>query len=149
MQKLAFLIVTLLLSGCTSTVSYEELALDSTSNFTIPPTGKSGIYVYQWKSGILGASMDVDFEIVGLPEMSLNTGEYGYFEVEPGNYQYKIKGGLFPRYGNATFESGKNYFFRASLYYFNDHAQLVRSQKEINDAKTFISNGKYEIYSAD
>lgn len=36
--------------------------------------------------------------VKGYPELSLNTGEYGYFEVLPGSYEYKLSGGIFKQY---------------------------------------------------
>ena len=48
--------------GCAA-VPYEQLKLDTTTNFRVPSPEKSGIYVYQWKSGIYAAIRDVDFEI--------------------------------------------------------------------------------------
>ncbi len=138
----------LILTGCAVT-PYKDLNLDTTSNFTLPKEGKSGIYVYQWKSGILGAARDVDFEIKGQPKISLNTGEYGYFEVDPGKYEYKVSGGLAPFNLPVEFEANKNYFFRASLANFSDKAYLVTDQLEIDEAKKNIATGRYEIYSND
>lgn len=138
----------LILSGC-SVTPYKELNLDTTSNFKTPTEGKSGVYVYQWKTGPLGALADVDFEIKGKPEVSLNTGEYAYFEIDPGKYEYKLSGGLFPTYAPVEFESNKNYFFRAALVSLSDFSHLVRDQLEINDTKKNILSGWYEINTED
>ncbi len=138
----------LLASGCTMT-PYEQLNLDTTSSFKKPSEGMSGVYVYQWKSGIIGAGLDVDFEIKGQPTISLNTGEYGHLEVQPGEYEYKTLGGIVQQYIPITFEPNENYFFRAALSNFSDVAYLVRSQNEIDDAKHNIESGRYEIYSKD
>ena len=143
------LISVLMVTGCAAVVPYKDLNLDTTSNFKSPAEGKSGIYVYQWKTGILGAGSDVDFEIKGVVEISLNTGEYGYVEVEPGKYEYKLSGGLFKQYIPVEFEANKNYFFRAVLLNFSDTAFLIRDQTEINDAKRNILTGRYELNSID
>lgn len=136
------------ITGC-SVVPYEQLNLDTTSNFREPEDGKAGIYVYQWKTGILGAGLDVDFEIKGAKEIPLNTGEYGYFELLPGEYEYKLIGGIFKQYIPVNFEANKNYFFRAALLNSSDHAFLVRDQKEINEAKKNILTQRYELHDVD
>lgn len=128
---------------------YEDLNLDTTSNFRTPSEGKSGIYVYQWKTGVLGAIADVDFQIKGEPTLSLNTGEYGYFELAPGDYEYKLNGGLIDQYIPVSFEAGENYFFRAALVNFSDVAYLVRGQEEIEAAKKNIASGRYELHDKD
>ncbi|WP_146164628.1 MULTISPECIES: DUF2846 domain-containing protein [Halomonas] len=148
MKRTLFLIAFSFISGCAAT-DYKDLNLDTTSDFRSPTHGKSGVYVYQWKTGILGAGSDVDFEIKGYPELSLNTGEYGYFEVKPGNYEYKLSGGIFPQYIPVEFEPDQNYFFRAFLLNFSDYAVLVREQNEINEAQENISSGRYEPHSND
>ncbi len=144
-----FLIIlsAVLITGC-SVTPYKDLDIDSTSNFKSPTKGKAGIYVYQWKSGIIGAISDVDFEIKGYPEISLNTGEYGYFELPPGEYEYKGTGGLLKQYGKAKFEANQNYFFRA-FFNMGDYILWVKDQVEINEAKSNIKNGRYEKYSVD
>jgi hypothetical protein len=135
------------LIGC-AVVPYEELKLDTTSNFRNPPPDKAGIYVYQWKTGVLGAAMDVNFEIKGQPKIALNTGEYGYLEVLPGKYEYKVEG-LFNIFLPVKFESAKNYFFRATLVNFSDAAVLIRDQNEIDEAKQNIFSGRYEKNDVD
>lgn len=136
------------LAGCAS-VPYEQLKLDTTSNFQKPTADKAGIYVYQWKSGILGAAMDVNFEIKGQPKLPLNTGEYGYFEVAPGEYKYKVIGGLAPTFIPVKFDAGQNYFFRAVLVNFSDRSFLIRDQREINEAKENILSGRYKLHHVD
>ena len=136
------------LAGCAA-VPYERLGLDTTSNFKKPPYNKAGIYVYQWKSGILGAGMDVNFEIKGQPKIALNTGEYGYAELIPGNYEYKLFGGLFPTFIPVRFYAGENYFFRAALVNLSDQSFLVRDQREIDETKKNILNGRYELSDVD
>lgn len=136
------------LAGC-AVAPYDQLKLDTTTNFRKPPTDKAGIYVYQWKSGIVGAAMDVNFEIRGLPKISLNTGEYGYLEAAPGQYEYKIFGGVFPAFVPVRFEAGQNYFFRALFFYARDHSFLVRDQTEIDEAKQNILSGRYELHDVD
>lgn len=136
------------LSGC-ATVPYEQLQLDTTTNFRKPSPNKAGVYVYQWKTGFIGAALDVKFEIRGLPTIALNTGEYGYAEVEPGSYEYKVLGGIFPTFIPVRFEAGKNYFFRAALSSAQDVSFLVRDQTEIDEAKANILSGRYEPYDAD
>jgi hypothetical protein len=142
------LLFTAVLSGCAS-VPYEELNLDTTSNISSPSKGKAGIYVYQWKRGPLGAISDVDFEINGETKISLNTGEYGYFEIEPGDYKYKLAGGLFPQQLPVHFSDNENYFFRAYILQFTDHSVLIREQSEIDAIKKNITGGRYELYSVD
>ena len=138
----------MLIAGCAST-PYEKLNLDTTSNFNKPKKGMAGIYVYQWKTGVLGAAFDVDFEVKGYPELSLNTGEYGYFEVLPGSYEYKLSGGIFKQYDSVRFEANQNYFFRAALLNASDFAILIRDQMEIDEAKKYIKSGRYEKNSKD
>lgn len=147
-KSFAALIISFGLVGC-AVVPYEKLNIDTTSNFRNPTSDKAGIYVYQWKSGILGAGMDVNFEIKGQPKLSLNTGEYGYMEVPPGEYEYKLIGGLVPTFLPVKFKAGQNYFFRAALANFSDHSFLVRDQSEIDEAKRKISSGWYERYDVD
>jgi len=118
----------LLITGC-AVKPYKDLNLDTTSNFRAPTEGSAGIYVYQWKSGILGALYDSDFEIKELPEVSLNTGEYCSFEVPPGEYEYKFSGGLFKQYLPVEFEANQNYFFRTFISNFSDKAFLVTCPK--------------------
>lgn len=147
--KFLILIMSILfVSGCVIT-PYKDLNLDTTSNFKTPTESKSGIYVYQWKTGIMGALMDVDFEIKGLPEVSLNTGEYCYLEVAPGKYEYKLSGEIFNQYVPVEFAANQNYFFRASLLNFSDCAFLVRDQDEIDEAKKNILTERYELCTKD
>ena len=151
MRICLILLVILVFTGCATVkpTSYKDLNLDTTSNMTNPKQGKSGIYVYQWKSGIFGAAFDVDFEIKGQSKIPLSTGEYGYFELEPGPYEYKAIGGIFQYFIPVEFESNKNYFFRASISNAIPGAALVRDQLEIDQAKKNILTGRYEIYSKD
>lgn len=135
------------LAGC-AVVPYEQLGLDTTSNFREPPPDRAGIYVYQWKTGILGAAMDVDFEIKGQPKIALNTGEYGYLEVPPGEYEYKVMGGP-AIFVPVKFDGGQNYFFRAFLASFSDRSFLVRDQQEIDEAKQNLLSGRYELHDID
>jgi len=148
MRFVLVLLSLLFLTGCTFT-PYKELNLDTTSNFKTPEIGNAGIYVYQWKRGIIGAAFDVDFEIKGSPVISLNTGEYGYFEITPGEYEYKSNGGIFELYSTVEFEANKNYFFHAFLSNLHDNAYLVRSQTEIDEAKKNIVTGRYELHDKD
>lgn len=136
------------LAGCAA-IPYEQLKLDTTSNFRKPPAEKAGIYVYQWKTGVLFALMDVNFEIKGQPRIALNTGEYGYLEVPPGEYEYKLSGGLAQTFFPVKFEAGQNYFFRAIYINFSDHSFLVRDQREIDEAKRDILSGRYEKHDVD
>ncbi|QNA87947.1 DUF2846 domain-containing protein [Massilia sp. Dwa41.01b] len=147
MKIVSIVLSALLLSGCAVT-PYKDLNLDTTSNFTKPTEGKAGVYVYQWKTGIIGSLMDVNFEIKGQPKIPLNTGEYGYYEANPGTYEYKLQG--FPSlYIPVEFEANKNYFFRAALANGSDISYLVRDQDEIESAKKNISSGRYELYNID
>lgn len=148
MKYFATLMIVFGLAGC-AVVPHEQLGLDTTSNFRSPPPDKAGIYVYQWKSGILGSAADVNFEIKGQPKIALNTGEYGFLELPPGEYEYKLSGGLIPSFIPAKFEAGQNYFFRATLANFSDLSFLIRDQQEINDAKKSILSGRYELYNVD
>lgn len=148
MRYLLFLFFSLFLTGCT-VIPYKDLNLDTTSDFKSPTKGMSGIYVYQWKSGILGAAVDVNFQIKGQPAIPLNTGEYGYLELAPGRYEYKALGGFHNLYFPEDFEADKNYFFRAQLSNFSDSIGLIREQKEIDEAKKYIATGRYEIFNLD
>lgn len=135
--------------GC-AVVPYEQLKLDTTTNFRMPSPSKAGIYVYQWKAGIIGAARDVDFEIKGQPKIPLNTGEYGYFEVLPGDYEFKWTGGILGKqYLPVKLEANQNYFFHAFLYDFVDRANLIRDQQAIDEAKKNILSGRYEMYDVD
>jgi len=135
-------------AGCAIT-PYEQLKLDTTSDFRKPAHGKAGVYVYQWKTGVYGAVADVNFEIKGRPVIALNTGEYGYTELAPGEYEYKLIGGLEPTFIPVKLEAGQNYFFQASLVHFRDYIVLVRDQAEINEAKQHILSGRYERHDVD
>jgi Protein of unknown function (DUF2846) len=146
--RIVSLTIVLGLTGCAA-VPYEQLKLDTTSSFRQPSAGKAGIYVYQWKSGMLGAGLDVNFEIKGQPKISLNTGEYGYFELAPGDYEYKLRGGLAQMSLPVKFEAGQNYFFRAALVNASDLSVLIRDQPEIDEAKSNILGGRYEWHTAD
>ena len=150
MRILSILLSSLILAGCAGT-PYKELNLDTSSRLTTPINKElSGIYVYQWKTGFIGAALDVDFEIKGEPVITLNTGEYAYFEIKPGQYEYKLAGGLFGKiYAPVEFEPNKNYFFSAQLQMGGDTVGLVRDQLEIDEAKENILTGRYEIYSED
>ncbi len=148
MKYIYALLLTAGLTGC-AVAPYEQLNLDTPTNFRKPEAGKAGIYVYQWKTGVLGAGLDVDFEIKGAKEISLNTGEYGYFELSPGKYEYKLTGGIFKQYIPITLEANKNYFFRAALLNASDTAFLVRDQNEINETKKNILTQKYEMHDVD
>lgn len=144
MKRIAALVMVVGIAGCAG-MPYEELRLDTTSNFRQPPRDKAGIYVYQWKRGIIGAVVDVNFEIKGQSKIALNTGEYGYIEVPPGRYEYKIHGGLFPTFIPVKFDAGQNYFFRAALVNLSDISYLIRDQKEIDEVKQNILSGRYEL----
>lgn len=147
-KSIVVLLIPIALSGCAS-IPYEELRLDTTSNFRMPAPDRAGIYVYQWKQGILGAAMDVHFEIQEQPTIALNTGEYGYFELPPGDYKYKLSGGWTKTFIPVRFEAGQNYFFRAALINFSDVSFLIRDQLEIDDAKKNITGGRYEWHAID
>lgn len=143
MKHLIVAAAAILLTGC-ATVP-QEVA----SNFKAPSTGMAGVYVYQWKTGIMGSITDVKFEIKGQPTIALNTGEYGYMEVPPGQYEYKASGGLSNFYLPIEFEAGKNYFFRAQLSNLTDTAMLVKDEWEIDDTKKNIGSGRYEAHDVD
>lgn len=149
MRIISIIIFSIILTGCVSVPKYKDLKLDTTSNFRLPTKGMAGIYVYQWKSGIFGSAVDVEFEIKGQPVISLNTGEYGYMEISPGMYQYKAIGGLFKSYLSVEIEADQNYFFKASLVNARDSVGLVNWQQEIDEAKNNISSGRYEYYDVD
>lgn len=148
MRILLIALSLLVLSGCT-VIPYKERNLDTTSNFNKPTEGMAGVYVYQWKSGIVGAGFDVDFEIKGQPIISLNTGEYGYIEVLPGKYEYKYAGGILKRYVPVEFEANQNYFFRAFLNNLTGYSGLILYQEEIDETKVNIMSGRYEWHSVD
>lgn len=93
--------------------------------------------------------MDVNFEIKGQPRIALNTGEYGYLEVPPGEYEYKVKGGLGAIFIPVKFDAGQNYFFRAYLVNLSDLSFLIGDQQEIDEAKQNILTGRYEWHDID
>lgn len=142
------ILVIFIITGC-AVMPHEEISLDTTSNFKMPEKGKVGLYIFQWKSGVFGAISDVDFELKDGPRISLNTGEYGYIEVSPGDYQYKTLGGPSPQYAKLKLEANRNYFFRSYLSYGMDTSSIVTNQNEINDAKRNIFSGRYELNSVD
>jgi hypothetical protein len=148
MRLRIILVSAVLLTGCTS-IPYKELNIDSTTNFKFPKTGQAGIYVYQWKTGIYGALTDVECKIKGFPGLSLNTGEYGYYEIPPGDYEYRFTGGLIHQYEPVTFEANQNYFFRAALAYFSYFCLLITDQSKIDNAKKNILSGHYEEHTVD
>ena len=151
MKRLLFAASVLLFAGCAAmSKPYEELNLDTTSNFKTPTEGKAGIYVYQLKTGPMGAMVDVTFEIRGYPEVPLNTGEYAYFEVEPGDYKYEQSGGgMLGTDASMTFAANENYFFQAKFDGFTDNAYVVVTQSEVDAAKKNILSGFYEEASVD
>lgn len=149
MRRLIILVLFFFLSGCATTTPYKELNLDTTSGFKAPTKGMAGIYVYQIKKGIFGSAFDVNFEIKGEKKIALNTGEYGYFEIKPGRYEYKLKGGLFPIYIPVDFDANENYFFRASLLNASDVSVLIRDQLEIDDVKSKMMKNYYEPHDVD
>jgi hypothetical protein len=148
LTRFVTLLIATALTGCAS-VPYEELNLDTTTNFKSPSNGQAGVYVYQWKRGIIGSLTDVTFEIRGQRKIALNTGEYGYLELAPGQYEYKFSGGLSPTFFPIKLELGRNYFFRAFLFQFTDYSVLIRDQQEINEAKENIGSGRYEPHDVD
>lgn len=83
MIRLGSLLAAILFTSGCAMVPYGE---DTTSNFNKPSKRMAGIYVYKWKTGIFNALLDVGFEIKDEREIKLNTGEYGYFELEPGKH---------------------------------------------------------------
>ncbi|MAM86830.1 MAG: hypothetical protein CME36_05895 [unclassified Hahellaceae] len=150
MKRFSVAASVLLFAGCAVLQPYEELNLDTTSNFRKPTKGKAGIYVYQLKTGPLGAMADVTFEIRGYPEVPLNTGEYAYFEIDPGEHQYEqIGGGMLGNDASMTFKANENYFFQTELRTFTDHAYVVVTQNEVNAVKANILSGYYEEASVD
>lgn len=140
----------MLFAGCAVLKPYEELNLDTTSNFKTPTKGMAGIYVYQLKTGPLGAMVDVTFEIRGYPAVPLNTGEYAYFEVKPGTYKYEqTGGGILGTDASMTFKANENYFFQARFDGFTDFATVVITQREIDAVKANILSRYYEEASVD
>ncbi|RDL46198.1 hypothetical protein DN730_03945 [Marinomonas piezotolerans] len=151
MDRYKFLILGVLavsITGC-STVKYLPENFDSTSGISEPTEGRAGVYVYQAKTGVIGSFLDVDFEIKGYPTVPINTGEYAYFEVLPGKSEYKLAGGILPKFEPVEFEAGHNYFFRAYLVGFHDASYLVGNQPEIDAVKQSIVSGRYELNTVD
>ncbi|MEZ8065183.1 hypothetical protein [Vibrio sp. FF145] len=154
MKQGVILLAVAALSGCTTvSQTYEGLGLDTTSSFSKPSEGKAGVYVYQYKTGIFGSYADVDFELKQgnrtVKEIALNTGEYGYFEVDPGGYSYKFNGGLFPQFADVKFLPNENHFFRGSILQGADFIIFDTNQNEINQAKFNIMRGRYELNTID
>lgn len=120
-----------------------------TSWYTQPSEGKAGIYVYQWKTGIHGAISDVKFVLNDQVMTKLNTGEWDYFEVSPGVYEFRLFGGPFPQTEDLTFEAGKNYFFQAALANAMDMVLPVYNEEDIREAIENIKSGRYEKADVD
>ncbi|GAA4094847.1 DUF2846 domain-containing protein [Zhongshania borealis] len=148
MKYIAILILAFVTSAC-SVVPYDELNLDTTTNAKRPNAGMAGIYAYQWKSGILGAHFDARFKITGQPIIKLNTGEYGYFQIPAGNYEYRSLAGIIPKHRDITFKAGQNYFFRLSNSMTSTSTFLIRDQDEIDATKEKINSGWYELNTLD
>ena len=138
-----------LFTGCTS-IPYKDLNLDTTSNFKSPTEGKAGIYVYQWIYDWKGGSslVDATFEIKGQPKLSLNTGEYAYIELTPGDYEYNMNNFLSDTYIPVKLEANQNYFFKA-IWDYGSKVFLIRDQDDINEAKENIITGRYELNTVD
>ena len=154
MKLLLIIISIVLVTGCAQYVPYEDLNLDTTSNFNSPTEGKAGIYFYQSKynfvDGIAANLTDASFSIKGHPKEFLNTGEYGYFELLPGDYEYVLSGGVpYDINSHVKLKANHNYFFLISGDYLGSSAHLERNQDNINEIKEFLLNGDYEKNTVD
>lgn len=141
-------LLSIALVGC-SQVPYHDLHLDTTTNITAPSEGKAGIYVYQWKTGIHRAAMDARFLIKGQEVIKVNTGEYAYLELPPGNYEYRVLNGLQDIYQPVEFRVGENYFFRTAFDLAAELSILITDQKAIDEVKQNIVSKRYELNTID
>lgn len=99
-MKIKYLLAALLLalSGCATTFTLPASgpAPVDMSSYSTPSEGKSGIYFYQWKSGIWGAYRDVRFRLDDKVMGKINTGEWLYLEVPAGPHELRYQAGIFP-----------------------------------------------------
>ena len=137
---LLLLLFPILLFGC----SYTAPPPPDMSWYKAPAQGTAGIYLYQWKVGILGSYSDVRFILDKQTLGKINTGEYLYFEVPAGKHKYRYKGGIIPQYAELDFIAGQNYFFRGVICLGSDLIVLIKDEDEINKTIKNIESGKYE-----
>ncbi len=117
--------------------------------YSEPAEGTSGIYFYQWKTGVLGCAWDVPFILDGKELGKINTGEYLYFEIPSGKHKYRFGGGLIPQHFEQEFEAGQNYFFRGFINMAQSTVILIRDKKAIEEAIKNIETGRYELGTKD
>lgn len=140
-KLLATLVTTVaLISGCATT----DQVLVDTTHYSTPTKGKSGIYFYQWKTGFLGAASDVRFILDGKVLGAINTGEWLYFEADPGPHKYRLQGGFLPSELPITFKEGHNYFFAGALRSGIENVVWVNDERRISEAFENIKIGRYE-----
>jgi hypothetical protein len=127
-------------SGCAST----PVPPIDTSQYSTPTKGMAGIYFYQLKTGIIGAGSDVKFILDDKIFGKINTGEWLYFEENPGIHKYRFIGGPFPSFVPIEFKEGQNYFFRGFLSSGMDHVVWINNKEAIDSAFENIKSGRYE-----
>jgi hypothetical protein len=120
-----------------------------TSSRSTPVVGMSGIYFYQWKSGVFGSGHDVSLVIDGKDLGGINTGEWLYFEIPAGTHKYKMVGGPVPIDVEVNFEAGRTYFFRGKVRNFMSEVFLMQNIEEIQEAFQNIQTGRYKKRSND
>ena len=117
-----------------------------TSDHSQPVAGKAGIYFYQWKTGLLGAAWEGPFKLDGEVLSEINTGEWDYFEVEPGVRRYHMGWLQDPE---MLFEPDKNYFFRGFVNMASSHVIPIHDEREIRETLVNIESGRYEHADVD
>jgi hypothetical protein len=136
-----------LLEGCASVPGDKPIDM---SSFSKPTAGTAGVYFFRLKLGIIGAAGDADFVLDGKLMASINTGDYGYFEVPAGKHKYQlIKGPLTsPAEIDFDFQAGQNYFFRGDWSAFTTTCIWVNNPTELEQVTQFIRDGVYKKVSA-
>ncbi len=140
------LTVSIVFSGCAATKMsvVKPVPKIDTSSHTTPAHGMAGIYYYQWKTGVLGAGRDVTLTLNGKVLGRINTGEWLYFDVAPGKYEYRVMTGPLSIDGEVNLEADRVYFFRGMLRNAMAQNHLIMDENEIMDAFENIKSGKYE-----
>jgi len=137
--KFVLLLLLLLISGCV------KIPPPDMSWYSTPKKGYSGVYFYQYKTGLLGSGFDVKFILDETMTMAkINTGEWAYFEVPAGNHKYRFRGGIVPLHFELDFVENQNYFFRGMLLDFFDQVTLTKDTVEIKEVIRNIESGHYK-----
>lgn len=143
MLGLSMLII--IISGCATS---GNMPIGSTQ-FTKPSDGTSGIYFYQWKKGLYGAAYDVRFVLNEKVLGQINTGEYMYFEIQPGTHKVRIINGISSFDLPVEFKANLNYFFRGHISGFTQNVIWENDEVEISEVVKNIKSGRYEVGDLD